>query len=321
MFLEYKKVHNCIIIGSGPAGYSASIYAARSELNPIIFTGDQPGGQLTTTTSLDNFLGFPNGINGVDFMENCKKQAKRFNVKIVEKTITKVTLSYKKGGIHYIFFGEKYIKSRGLIIATGSTPNFLGLKKEKKFVGLGISFCSICDGFFHKNKVVAVVGGGDTALEEANYLSKICKKVFLLVRKNYFKASKILQNIINKKNNICVLFNTSIVEIIGKDFLEEIKIYNKQKQNYKTISISGLFIAIGHIPNTKIFSGKINLDKNGFILVDTRDTSTNIPGVFAAGDVQDINYKQAITSAGTGCMAAIDLDKYLYSINKKKLNE
>ncbi|BAM99854.1 thioredoxin-disulfide reductase [Blattabacterium cuenoti] len=308
-----KKIHNCVIIGSGPAGYSAAIYAARADMAPILFTGFQPGGQLTTTTSVDNYLGFPDGVSGNDLMIRCKKQAERFNTKIINQSVNHVILSNKKGGIHRIFFStEKCIESRGLIVATGSRSKFLGIYKEKQFIGLGISFCATCDGFFHKEKNVAVIGGGDTALEEAIFLSKICKIVYLIVRRNNFKASKILQNRISKNNNINILFCSNVTEIIGDNFLEGIKIFNHKTKTNRIVLISGLFIAIGHVPNTEIFKNELDLDEKGYIIVQKGKTITSKPGVFAAGDVQDSDYRQAITSAGTGCMAALDLEKYLY---------
>ncbi|WP_185872200.1 thioredoxin-disulfide reductase [Blattabacterium cuenoti] len=311
--MALKKIQDCVIIGSGPAGYSAAIYASRADLNPILFEGTQPGGQLTTTTSIDNYLGFPVGIDGINFMQNCKKQAERYNTKIINQSVINVCLSNKNRGIHHIFFEKKCINSRGVIIATGSNPKLLGIQKEKKLIGLGISFCATCDGFFHKDKDVAVVGGGDTALSDTNYLSKICKKVYLIVRKNYFKASKILQSYILKKKNVKILFCSQITKIIGNNFLEGIKIFNHEKKTNITILVNGLFIAIGHIPNTEIFKNQLDLDNKGYIIVKKGSTITNKPGVFAAGDVQDPNYRQAITSAGTGCMAALDLEKYLIS--------
>ncbi|WP_185877872.1 thioredoxin-disulfide reductase [Blattabacterium cuenoti] len=312
-----NKIHNCIIIGSGPAGYSASIYAARYGLDPIIILGDLPGGQLTNTNYVDNYLGFPHGIDGNQFMDNCRKQAERFNVEILNESVYEVDLCNYIGGIHKIFFGKKknnLLMSKGVIIATGSTPKCLGIKKERQLLGAGISFCATCDGFFHKGKDIAIVGGGDTALEDAHYLSRICKKVYLLVRKNYFRASKILQNNIIDNDNINVLFQSTISEIIGDNVLKAIKIFNHNTKKYQLKLISGLFIAIGHHPNTNIFKNKLNLNDKGFIIVKNGTTNTNIPGVFAAGDVQDPNYKQAITSAGSGCMAALDLEKYLYSL-------
>ncbi|WP_185855494.1 thioredoxin-disulfide reductase [Blattabacterium cuenoti] len=315
-FLKENCIHNCIIIGSGPSGYSAAIYAARYGLNPILFSGPNPGGQLTYTNDIENYLGFPESIDGISFMDNCKKQALRFNTKILNKTINKVILSNDIGGTHRVFFGKSqdYLDSIGIIIATGSSSSFLGIKKEKELVGLGISFCATCDGFFHKEKDVAVVGGGDSALEETLYLSKICKKVYLLVRKNYLKASKILQKKVFEKKNVEINFSSIVTEIIGNDFLEGIKIFEKKNKTIRTVLLSGLFVAIGHIPNTDIFKNQINLDNKGYIIVKKGSTITNKPGVFAAGDVMDINYRQAITSASTGCMAAIDLDKYLSSL-------
>ncbi|WP_185869009.1 thioredoxin-disulfide reductase [Blattabacterium cuenoti] len=306
-----QKIQNCVIIGSGPAGYSAAIYASRADLHPILFVGPNPGGQLTTTTSIDNYLGFPLGIDGIDFMKKCQKQAIRFNTKIMNQSVKSVCLSNKNRGIHHIFFEKECIKSRGVIVATGSSPRLLGIEKEKKFTGLGVSFCATCDGFFHKGKDIAVIGGGDTALEEVNYLSKICRKVYLIVRKNYLKASKILQSNVLKKKNVEIFFCTKIIKIIGNDFLEGIQIFNHEKKNSSTLLISGLFIAIGHIPNTEIFKDQLDLDNKGYIIVKKGSTMTNKPGVFSAGDVQDSNYRQAITSAGTGCMAALDLERYL----------
>ncbi|WP_185873823.1 thioredoxin-disulfide reductase [Blattabacterium cuenoti] len=311
--LKRKKIKNCVIIGSGPSGYTAAIYASRADLNPILFEGFQPGGQLTMTTYVDNYPGFYNGIYGNKLMENLKKQAERFNSIIISKTITKVKLSNEIGGLHRIQIeNENYIESKGIIIATGSKPRFLGIDKEKKFMGLGISFCATCDGFFHKEKDVAIIGGGDTALEEAIFLSKICKNIYLIVRKNYFKASKFLQKKILKIKNINIYFGFKIIEIFGNNFLEGIKIFNKKNKINKSIFISGLFISIGHDPNTDLFKNQLKLDEKGFIFVKKGTTCTNKPGVFAAGDVQDSIYRQAITSAGTGCMAALDLERYLY---------
>ncbi|WP_185882912.1 thioredoxin-disulfide reductase [Blattabacterium cuenoti] len=317
MFVIKNKIHNCVIIGSGPSGYSAAIYSARSDLNPVICLGPLPGGQLTNTTNIDNYLGFPKGIDGNIFMENCRKQIERFNIHVLTYSVNRIDFSNKIGGIHRIFFEDEklHLDSRGIIIATGSTPNCLGIDKEKKFIGFGISFCATCDGFFYKGKNVAVVGGGDTALEEASYLSKICKTVLILVRKNYFKASKILQYRIKKRKNIKVIFDSVIKKILGENSLEGIKILDKKEKKDYVISINGLFIAIGHNPNTKILKNQIKLDKKGYIVVSKKRTNTSKPGVFAAGDVMDPYYRQAITSAGTGCMAALDLDKYLSSLN------
>ncbi|WP_185859870.1 thioredoxin-disulfide reductase [Blattabacterium cuenoti] len=310
--LKNKKIMDCVIIGSGPAGYTAAIYAARADLHPVLFVGSQPGGQLTSTTKIDNYPGFPAGISGNELMENCKKQAERFNTIIIHKTITNVDFSDQKCGIHRVYMeNQESIESKGIIIATGSSPKFLGMDKEKKFLGLGVSFCATCDGFFHKGKDVAVIGGGDTALEEASYLSKICRNVYLIVRKNYFRASKALQSRISKINNVNIFFCSQITKIMGDNFLEGIQIFNTKNKISQTILISGLFIAIGHYPNTKLFQNQLNLDERGYLVVEKGSTMTNKPGVFAAGDVQDHTYRQAITSAGTGCMAALDLEKYL----------
>ncbi|WP_185850973.1 thioredoxin-disulfide reductase [Blattabacterium cuenoti] len=307
-------MENCVIIGSGPAGYTAAIYAARADIKPVLFTGNIPGGQLTTTTNVDNYPGFPEGISGNKLVNRIKKQAIRFNTKIIDKTITEVRLSNQRGGIHRIIVDKKnIIESKGVIIATGSSPKFLGIDGENKLIGLGISFCATCDGFFHKGKDVAIVGGGDTALEEASFLSKICRKVYLVIRKKSFKASKILQNRILKKKNIIIFFCSQITKIIGNNFLEGIQIL--QNKTNKIFSISGLFIAIGHNPNTELFKNQLKLDEKGYILVKNGSTATNKPGVFSAGDVQDSVYRQAITSAGTGCMAAIDLEKYLFFLS------
>ncbi|WP_185858502.1 thioredoxin-disulfide reductase [Blattabacterium cuenoti] len=313
LYILKKKIQNCVIIGSGPAGYSAAVYAARADLNPILILGNQPGGQLTTTTNVDNYLGFPLGISGNCLMENCKKQAERFNTIIINKIVSNVFLSNKQGGVHRIFLEKKeeYIDSKGLIIATGSSPKFLGINKEKKFLGLGVSFCATCDGFFHKDKEVAIIGGGDTALEEANYLSKICKKIYLIIRKDHLKGSKILQHHIFQKSNVNILFCSNVTEIIGDNFLKGIKVFNHKYKTSNIFSVSGLFIAIGHVPNTEIFSNQLHLNEKGYIVVKRGSTITNKPGVFAAGDVQDSHYRQAITSAGTGCMAALDLERYL----------
>ncbi|WP_185868488.1 thioredoxin-disulfide reductase [Blattabacterium cuenoti] len=310
-----SNINKCIIIGSGPAGYSAAVYASRADMNPILISGPKPGGQLIDTNDVDNYLGFYKGINGKELMDHCEKHARRFHTEIINQSVINVIFSKKIGGIHKIFIDDhqKFLSTFGVIIATGSRPNFLGLKKEKEFIGLGISFCATCDGFFHKKKCVSVVGGGDTALEEALYLSKICKKVYLIVRKNFFKASKILQKQIYKKHNVEICFDSIVQEIIGNEYLEGIKILNKKKKIQKTIFISGLFIAIGHVPNTEIFENQIELDKNNFIVVKHPKNSTNKPGVFASGDVVDFRYRQAITAASSGCISALELDRYLSS--------
>ena len=306
---------NTIIIGSGPAGYTAAIYAARADLNPIIYTGLEPGGQLTTTTEVDNFPGYPNGVDGPTMMNELKEQAERFGTKVEIDFISKVDFSNEKGGIHKLYTqnGDE-IKSKTVIISTGASAKYLGLESEQRLIGGGVSACAVCDGFFYKNQNVAIVGGGDTAIEEATYLAKICNKVTMLVRKDHFRASKAMQNRLANFNNIDVLFNHEIEEVVGENVVEAIKIKNNLNKEASEVKITGLFIAIGHTPNTDIFKGSVEMDDSGYILTDKISTKTNVPGVFAAGDVQDKDYRQAITAAGTGCMAALDAERYLQEI-------
>ncbi len=306
---------NTIIIGSGPAGYTAAIYAARADLNPVIYTGLEPGGQLTTTTDVDNFPGYPNGVDGPTMMNELKEQAERFGTKVKIDFISKVDFSREKGGIHKLYTqnGDE-IKSKTVIISTGASAKYLGLESEQRLIGGGVSACAVCDGFFYKNQDVAIVGGGDTAIEEATYLAKICSNVTMLVRKDHFRASKAMQNRLANFDNITVLFNHEINEVIGESVVEGIEIKNNLNDEVSDIKITGLFIAIGHSPNTDIFKGTVNMDESGYILTDKISTKTNIPGVFAAGDVQDKDYRQAITAAGTGCMAALDAERYLQEV-------
>jgi thioredoxin reductase (NADPH) len=306
---------NTIIIGSGPAGYTAAIYAARADLNPIIYTGLEPGGQLTTTTDVDNFPGYPKGIDGPTMMNELKEQAERFGTEVKIDFISKVDFSKEKGGIHKLYTqnGDE-IKSKTVIISTGASAKYLGLESEQRLIGGGVSACAVCDGFFYKSQDVAIVGGGDTAIEEATYLAKICSNVTMLVRKDHFRASKAMQNRLANFDNINVLFNHEIDEVIGENVVEGIKIKNNLNNEVSEIKITGLFIAIGHSPNTDIFRGSLEMDDSGYILTDKISTKTNIPGVFAAGDVQDKDYRQAITAAGTGCMAALDAERYLQEV-------
>jgi thioredoxin reductase (NADPH) len=306
---------NTIIIGSGPAGYTAAIYAARADLNPIIYTGLEPGGQLTTTTEVDNFPGYPNGVDGPTMMNELKEQAERFGTKVEIDFISKVDFSKEKGGIHKLYTqnGDE-IRSKTVIISTGASARYLGLPSEKRLIGGGVSACAVCDGFFYKNQDVAIVGGGDTAIEEATYLAKICSKVSMLVRKDHFRASKAMQNRLANFDNIEVLFNHEIEEVIGESIVEGIKIKNNLNSEVSILKITGLFIAIGHTPNTDIFKGLVKMDDGGYIITDKASTKTNIHGVFAAGDVQDKDYRQAITAAGTGCMAALDAERYLQEV-------
>ena len=306
---------NTLIIGSGPAGYTAAIYAARADLNPIIYTGLEPGGQLTTTTDVDNFPGYPRGIDGPKMMNELKEQAERFGTEVRIDFISKVEFSSERGGVHKVFSqdGTK-IETKTIIISTGASAKYLGLPSEQKLIGGGVSACAVCDGFFYKNQEVAVVGGGDTAVEEATYLAKICSKVTMIVRKDHLRASKALQHRIKKYTNISVLFNHEVKEVIGEDVVQGVKITNNLTEELNEINITGLFLAIGHTPNTEIFKGQIEMDNSGYIITKSKSTITNVPGVFAAGDVQDKEYRQAVTAAGTGCMAALDAERYLQEI-------
>jgi thioredoxin reductase (NADPH) len=275
----------------------------------------EPGGQLTTTTDVDNFPGYPNGVDGPTMMNELKEQAERFGTKVKIDFISKVDFSREKGGIHKLYTqnGDE-IKSKTVIISTGASAKYLGLESEQRLIGGGVSACAVCDGFFYKNQDVAIVGGGDTAIEEATYLAKICRNVTMLVRKDHFRASKAMQNRLANFDNITVLFNHEINEVIGESVVEGIEIKNNLNDEVSDIKITGLFIAIGHSPNTDIFKGTVNMDESGYILTDKISTKTNIPGVFAAGDVQDKDYRQAITAAGTGCMAALDAERYLQEV-------
>ena len=304
-----------IIIGSGPAGYTAAIYAARADLNPVMYTGLEPGGHLTTTTEVDNFPGYPKGVDGPTMMNELKEQAERFGTKVEIDFISKVDFSKDKGGIHKLYTqnGDE-IKSKTVIISTGASAKYLGLPSEQRLIGGGVSACAVCDGFFYKNQDVAIVGGGDTAIEEATYLAKICNNVTMLVRKDHFRASKAMQNRLSNYDNIKVLFNHEVMEVMGENVVEGLKIKSNLTNNVSELKITGLFLAIGHSPNTDIFKGIVDMDDSGYILTDKTSTKTNIPGVFAAGDVQDKDYRQAVTAAGTGCMAALDAERYLQEI-------
>ena len=304
-----------IIIGSGPAGYTAAIYAARADLNPVIYTGLEPGGQLTTTTEVDNFPGYPQGVDGPTMMNELKEQAERFGTKVEIDFISKVDFSKNKGGMHKLYTqnGDE-IKSKTVIISTGASAKYLGLPSEQRLIGGGVSACAVCDGFFYKNQDVAIVGGGDTAIEEATYLAKICNNVTMLVRKDHFRASKAMQNRLSNYDNIKVLFNHEVMEVMGENVVDGLKIKSNLTNDVSELKITGLFIAIGHSPNTDIFKGIVDMDDSGYILTDKTSTKTNIPGVFAAGDVQDKDYRQAVTAAGTGCMAALDAERYLQEI-------
>ncbi len=307
-----ENILDCIIIGSGPSGYTAAIYAARADLKPELYTGLEPGGQLTTTTEVDNFPGYPNGITGPELMMDLQKQAERFETKVHYEMITKAEFSTEVGGVHKLWAGEKEIFAKSVIISTGATAKYLGLEDEKKYNGGGVSACATCDGFFYRGKDVIVVGAGDTAAEEATYLSKLCNKVTMLVRKDYMRASKAMIHKVENTPNIEVKYNHELIGIEGENNLVERAVaINNQTQETSKIDVHGIFIAIGHQPNTDIFKGQITLDENGYISTENGSSRTNLPGVFAAGDVQDHIYRQAITAAGSGCMAAIDAERYL----------
>ena len=304
-----------LIIGSGPAGYTAAIYAARADLSPLLYTGMEPGGQLTTTTDVDNFPGYPNGVDGPTMMVQLQKQAERFGTEVRIGHINKVELSKKTGGIHKAFVeGGTEIHAQSIIISTGATAKYLGLPSEQRLRGGGVSACAVCDGFFYKGQEVAIVGGGDTAAEEATYLANICSKVTMLVRKSEMRASKAMQHRVTNSPNINLLYNHEIDEVLGEEVVEGLKIFNNQTGEKDEIKISGLFIAIGHKPNTDIFKSQLDMDDDGYLITSGKSTRTNLPGVFASGDVQDKEYRQAITAAGTGCMAALDAERYLQSI-------
>lgn len=307
-----ETIKDTVIIGSGPAGYTAAIYAARANMNPVMFTGMQPGGQLTTTTDVENFPGYANGVTGPEMMEHLQKQAERFGTEIQYEYVTAVDLKKEPGQIHKVITSSgQEIQARSVIISTGATAKYLGLEDETKFAGSGVSACATCDGFFYKGRPVAVVGGGDTAAEEATYLAKLCTQVYLLVRKDELRASKVMQERVFNTPNITVMFHHELIGLEGEKVVEKAKIINNQTQEKSELVVDGVFIAIGHKPNTELFEGLIDMDKTGYIITQPKTTKTNIPGVFAAGDVQDNVYRQAITAAGTGCMAALDAEKYV----------
>ncbi|TMM29065.1 thioredoxin-disulfide reductase [Polaribacter aestuariivivens] len=302
----------CLIIGSGPAGYTAAIYAARADMKPIMYTGMQMGGQLTTTTEVDNFPGYANGTDGTAMMEDLKKQAERFGTEVRFGMVTNVELNDKVGGKHKVIVDEnKEIEAATVIICTGATAKYLGLESEMRLIGGGVSACATCDGFFYKGQEVVVVGGGDTAAEEATYLANICSKVTLLVRKDYMKASKAMQHRVDKTENITVLYNTEVDEVLGDKVVEGVRAVNNQTKEKFEIPVTGVFIAIGHTPNSDLFKGVLDMDETGYLITKGKTTKTNLPGVFAAGDIQDKEYRQAVTAAGTGCMAALDAERYL----------
>ena len=301
-----------LIIGSGPAGYTAAIYASRADLKPVLYTGMEPGGQLTTTTEVDNFPGYPDGVDGPTMMVELQKQAERFGTDVRIGLVTQVTFSNSEGGIHKVTVdSNKEIEAESIIISTGATAKYLGIPSEERLKGGGVSACAVCDGFFYKGQDVAIVGGGDTAAEEATYLSNICSKVTMIVRKGQMRASKAMQHRVESRDNIEVRYFSEIDEVLGTDVVEGVRILNNQTNEKDQVEITGLFIAIGHKPNTEIFKGQLDMDDAGYIITKGKTTDTNCPGVFASGDVQDKDYRQAVTAAGTGCMAALDAERYL----------
>lgn len=305
----------CLIIGSGPAGYTAAIYAARADMKPIMYTGLEPGGQLTTTTEVDNFPGYPEGIDGPTMMVQLQQQAERFGTQVRIGMATAVEFSKEIGGWHKVTIdGNKEVHAQTVIISTGATAKYLGLPSEQRLRGGGVSACAVCDGFFYRGQDVAIVGAGDTAAEEATYLANICKNVTMLVRKDYMRASKAMQHRVENTPNLTVLYNTEVDEVLGDQVVEGIRMVNNQTGEKSDIAVTGLFVAIGHKPNTDIFKGQLDMDETGYLITEPKTTKTNLPGIFAAGDVQDKDYRQAITAAGSGCMAALDAERYLATV-------
>ncbi len=304
-----------LILGSGPAGYTAAIYAARAELKPVVYTGMEPGGQLTTTTEVENFPGYPDGVDGPTMMVELQKQAERFGTDVRIGMATAVEFSDEVGGIHKVTIDDsKVVEAETVIISTGATAKYLNIPSEQRLRGGGVSACAVCDGFFYKGQDVAIVGGGDTAAEEASYLANICNKVTMLVRKDYMRASKAMQRRVESLPNIDLRYNTEVEEVLGDQVVEGLRIFNNKTGEKEEIAITGFFVAIGHKPNTDIFKGQLKMDDTGYIITEPKSTVTNKPGVFASGDVQDKIYRQAVTAAGTGCMAALDAERYLASI-------
>lgn len=299
----------CIIIGSGPAGYTAAVYAARAGLEPLLFTGPEPGGQLMITTDVENYPGYPDGIMGPQMMEDFRKQAERFGTRVKLEMITKVDLT---GPVHKIWTegGELY-EAHTVIISTGASAKWLGLESEQRLANKGVSACAVCDGFFFRGQEVAIVGGGDTAAEEALYLSKLCPTVHMLVRRDELRASKIMQERVMKTENIKIHWNTEAEEVLGQEEVTGVKVRNNKTGDLSEIPVSGFFVAIGHKPNTGIFKDWLTMDETGYIITQGKSSKTNVHGVFASGDAQDNVYRQAVTAAGTGCMAALDAERYL----------
>ena len=300
---------NCLIIGSGPAGYTAAIYAARADMKPVMYQGLQPGGQLTITTEVENYPGYPKGTQGPEMMEDFKKQAERFGTDIRWGMVTSVDFSAQP---YKVVVDEKHhVEAIAIIIATGASAKWLGLPSEQKFNGFGVSACAVCDGFFFKGQDVAIVGAGDTAAEEASYLAKLCRKVYMLVRKDQMRASKAMQHRVSNTPNIKILYNHTTLEIVGDQTVSGVRVLDSSTNQEKTLDVTGFFVAIGHEPNSQVFKPYLEMDANGYIITVPGSSRTNVEGVFACGDVQDHIYRQAVTAAGSGCMAALDAERYL----------
>lgn len=307
----------CLIIGSGPAGYTAAIYAARANMNPVLYQGSQPGGQLTITNDVENFPGYPQGVNGPQMMQDLETQARRFGTDIRYGTVTAVQFEDNPNPErpHRVVVDEKIeLTADSVIISTGASAKWLGLPSEMRLNGRGVSACAVCDGFFFRNQDVAIVGAGDTAAEEASYLSNICRKVYMLVRRDQMRASRFMQQRVKTKENIEILWNTDTLEVLGDEEVNGVVVRNSVTGEQKTLDVTGFFVAIGHKPNTGIFAAYLDMDENGYIQTEKGSTRTSIPGVFACGDAQDHVYRQAITAAGTGCMAALDAERYLVTL-------
>jgi thioredoxin reductase (NADPH) len=312
--MENKTEHvECLIVGSGPAGYTAAIYAARADMKPVMYEGLQPGGQLTITTDVENYPGYPDGIEGPHMMDNFKKQAVRLGTDVRFGMVTSVDLTNGRP-FKAIVDEQKEILADTIIIATGASAKWLGIPSEQRLNGGGVSACAVCDGFFYRGQDVAIVGAGDTACEEASYLSKICNKVYMIVRKDHFKASKAMEHRVKNLANIEILYNSTTDDILGETVVEGVRVLNTETGEKREISVKGFFVAIGHKPNTDIFKGQLEMDDQGYLKTIPGTTKTNIEGVFACGDVQDKTYRQAVTAAGTGCMAALDAERFLATV-------
>ncbi len=306
---EKTETIKCLILGSGPAGYTAAIYAARADLKPVIYQGLQPGGQLTITTEVENYPGYPEGIQGPEMMVDFQKQAERFGTDVRWGMATSVDLSQRP--FRVVIDEQKEVLAETLIIATGASARWLGLESEQRLNGFGVSACATCDGFFYKGLDVAVIGGGDTACEEAAYLSKLCKKVYLIHRRDELRASKVMQDRVMKASNIEIIWDSVPKEVLGEKTVDGVLLQNVKTGETSRLDVEGFFVAIGHTPNSAIFKGQLDMDDNAYLITKPDSTQTNIPGVFAAGDIQDHVFRQAVTAAGSGCMAAIEAERFL----------